>query len=93
MTIAVNIFDLHFCESRPPKEKRMVLNRIKGRLQKLNVSVAEIDHQDLWQRSTLAVVCAGSDRRVVDGTLATASRIVEKDLPGEVLDVQTEYLS
>ncbi|TXK90606.1 DUF503 family protein, partial [Parageobacillus sp. SY1] len=36
------------------KEKRAVLQRIMTRLkQKYNISIAEIDHQNVWQRTTL----------------------------------------
>lgn len=45
------------------KEKRMVLKSLKDRLRKkYNVTVAEVDFKDKWQRSTLAVgVVAESD--------------------------------
>lgn len=44
------------------KGKRAELNRVKAHLrERCGASVAEVDHQDAWQRSTLAVaVTAGS---------------------------------
>jgi uncharacterized protein YlxP (DUF503 family) len=47
------------------KAKRAVLNRTKALLrERLGASVAEVGHQDAWQRSTLAVaVAAGSAGR------------------------------
>ena len=39
------------------KEKRAVLQRMLTRTkQKFNVSIAEIDHQDVWQRTRIAIV-------------------------------------
>ena len=39
------------------KEKRAVLQRMLTRTkQKYNVSIAELDHQDVWQRTTIAMV-------------------------------------
>jgi uncharacterized protein len=56
---------LHFPESGSLKAKRAELNRIKAHLrQRMGASVAEVAHQDSWQRSTLAVAFAeGSPAR------------------------------
>ena len=43
--------ELHIPYSQSLKDKRMVLRRVKDRLQKFNVAVAEVEHQDLWQRA------------------------------------------
>ena len=46
------------------KEKRAVLQRIMTRLkQKFNVSVAEVDFQDTWQRTKIAIVVVSSARK------------------------------
>ncbi|GLI84375.1 DUF503 domain-containing protein [Rossellomorea marisflavi] len=57
------------------KEKRAVLQRIMTRLkQKYNVSVAEVGHQDAWQRTSLAIVSVASTKaasqKEVDRALA-----------------------
>ena len=45
------------------KEKRAVLQRVMTRLkQKYNVSVAEVDFQDMWQRTVIAIVVVSSSR-------------------------------
>ncbi len=47
------------------KEKRMILNRLKDRLKKFNVSVAEADFQDVWQRSLIAIaVVSGGENHL-----------------------------
>jgi len=52
------IYDAHSL-----KEKRAVLQRILTRLkQKFNVSVAEVGFQDVWQRTTIAIVVVTSTR-------------------------------
>src|SRR5919206_399227 len=53
---------LFFPEAGSLKGKRAELNRVKALLrERLHVSVAEVGHQDSWQRSTLAVaIAAGS---------------------------------
>ena len=56
------------------KEKRAVLQRVMMRLkQKFNVSVAEVDYQDLWQRTVIAIV-------VVSSSKASSERELEKAL-------------
>ena len=56
---------LHFPEAGSLKAKRSELKAVKAALQqRLGASVAEIDHQDTWQRSTLlAAVSGGSLQR------------------------------
>ena len=51
---------LHFPDSGSLKAKRAELNSVKAHLrQRMGASVAEVGHQDSWQRSTLAVALAG----------------------------------
>ncbi len=52
---------LHFPHAGSLKGKRAELKSVKAALrQRLGATVAEVEHQDLWQRSTLlAVVCGG----------------------------------
>jgi uncharacterized protein YlxP (DUF503 family) len=59
---------LHFPDVGSLKGKRAELNRTKAHLRdRCGASVAEVAHQDTWQRSTLAVaVTAGSEGRAVD---------------------------
>ena len=53
--IGVLTLELRIESSHSLKEKRHVVQSLKDRLRhKFNVSVAEIAHQDLWQRATIA---------------------------------------
>ena len=69
---------LFFPEAGSLKGKRAELNRVKALLrERLHVSVAEVAHQDAWQRSTLAVaIAAGFECGVV---LANYSNVEEGD--------------
>jgi len=52
---------LFFPEAGSLKAKRAGLNRVKAQLRtRAGASVAEVGHQDTWQRSTLAVAVAES---------------------------------
>jgi uncharacterized protein len=48
------------------KDKRQTLRSLKDRLRRKNVSVIEVDHQDLWQRATVEFALAGIDRRALE---------------------------
>lgn len=60
----------------------MVVRRLKDRLRsKFNVSVAETDHQDLWQRAAISVTAVGSDEQYVRGALQLALEEAERSAP------------
>lgn len=63
--VAVLRIDLVFADAGSLKAKRSELNAVKAALhQRFGAAVAEVDHQDTWQRSTLlAALCAGAEGR------------------------------
>ena len=61
-------FDLHVPESRSLKAKRAAIRPIvDGLRHRFQVSVAEVDHQDQWQRAAIGVA-------VVDGSRCAPRR-------------------
>ena len=73
MMIAVLTVELHIPYAQSLKDKRMVLRRIKDRLQKFNVAVAEVEHQDRWQRAGLGIVAISTTAEHVEQSLAAAA--------------------
>ncbi|HEX4746852.1 MAG TPA: DUF503 domain-containing protein [Gaiellaceae bacterium] len=62
--------ELHFPESGSLKGKRKYVKAAKAQLhERFGASVAEVDHHDLWQRSTLAVACAAREHSELHGLL------------------------
>jgi uncharacterized protein len=62
MRAAIGQFDLRIPGSTSLKEKRHVVKTLTASLrQKFNVSVAEVDHHDLWQRAAIAVGAVGAE--------------------------------
>ena len=93
MVIGVGVVELHIPGCASLKEKRHVLRSLKDRLrQRFNVAVGEVDHQDLWQRTTLAIVTVANDAAVVHSVLSHAQRLVEGEPRVELLDVHVELL-
>lgn len=80
-------------EARSLKDKRMVLRSLKDRmLNKMNVSVAETDHQDLWQSCVLAVVTVAAEKETVEKRLAEVSEFIRSNPEIVLIDVLVEIL-
>jgi uncharacterized protein YlxP (DUF503 family) len=61
MLAALSTFDLRIPGCGSLKEKRHVVKTVSAGIRaKFNVSVAEVDHHDLWQRTTLGISAAGA---------------------------------
>ena len=57
------------------KDKRQVLRSLKDRLRhSFNISVAELDATDLWQRATLGVVSISDSRDYLEGLMRNVER-------------------
>jgi uncharacterized protein YlxP (DUF503 family) len=92
MTVALLSLELYLPMSQSLKDKRMVLRRLKDRLQASNVAVAEVAHQDVWQRAGLGVVTVASADAVAEQTLSSVLREIERLEPGLVTESRVEYL-
>ena len=79
---------------RSLKEKRRVLKRIIADVGAANpVAVAEVDHQDLWQRADLGIAVVSESPGQVDRMLATITRDLERRTEIEVLDTRRSNLN
>jgi hypothetical protein len=79
MLTLTQTWELHLEGCQSLKDKRAILQSLKAELRrKLNVAVAEVAHQDLWQRAGIACATVASDRRVAEETLRTADELVER---------------
>jgi len=92
MIVAIATWDLHLPACHSLKEKRGLLKPLTAGLRRsLNVSVAETDHQDLWQRAQIACAAVGSARTGVEETLRAADRLIEEADGVRILDTVTEF--
>jgi uncharacterized protein YlxP (DUF503 family) len=89
MVVALERFDLRIPGCRSLKEKRHVVKTLTAALHaKFNVSVAEIDHQDLWQRTTLAVAVASGEAYHARRVLHEVEKQIERWAEVEVIDAE-----
>lgn len=93
MVVAVLSVELHIPYSQSLKDKRMVLRRVKDRLQKFNVAVAEVEHQDLWQRAGLGIVAVSTTADHVERELTAAAAEIDRVEPGLVTRTEIEWLT
>ena len=93
MHAAAACFDLHVSQSRSLKAKRAAIRPIvDGLRHRFPVSVAEVDHQDQWQRAAIGVAVIGSSESQVRDVLASVERFVVAAADIELLDVETAWL-
>jgi uncharacterized protein YlxP (DUF503 family) len=91
MPVGVLTLEIHLPYAHSLKEKRAVLQKIRGRLRaRFNVAVAELDHQDVWQRATLGVVSISDSQTLLESAfrqvLGESERILGHEVANHSLD-------
>ncbi len=75
------------------KDKRRVVKSLKDRtVNKMNVSVAEVGQQDVWNRAELAFVTVAAEKKVVEKRLSDIAQRLERNHDWVLLEVRTEFL-
>jgi uncharacterized protein len=93
MLVALERFDLRIPACRSLKEKRSVVKTLTNALRtRFAVSVAEVDHHDLWQRTAIAVAAVGGDQHHLRRVMHEVEKTVDRWLEVEVLDRRLEIL-
>ena len=94
MTVGTCRVELHLAGNSSLKGKRRVVKSIKDRIRgRFNVSVAEVDRLDDWQRATLAVACVSNNARLVDETLAKVVNLIEADADAVIIDYEIDLMA
>ncbi len=93
MIVGVCTFELFLPGKGSLKEKRRVLSSLKERLKnRFNLSVAEIDDQDLWQKAVIGMACVGNEKKHVQQVLDKAMNLVHGVPLIEVTDFRIEFV-
>jgi len=95
MNVGICRIKLHISDSRSLKDKRRIVKSVVSRLRnQYNVSIAEVDDQDLWQLVTLGISCVSNHNQHVDEILSKVISFITNSYPElEIVDHQTEILS
>ena len=93
MVVGVCTLELHLPGVASLKDKRQILLSLKERIQnKFNVSIAEVDGQDLWQTAVLGVACVANEQRHTNEVLDSVLNVVRANPNLELVRQRMEFL-
>ena len=85
--------ELRIPEARSLKAKRRVLQSVVAELRnRMSLSVAEIDHHDEWQRSTVGVAIVAGGNADLEKRIAAVRRMLSERVDLEVLEIVLSHL-
>ncbi|NIS75634.1 MAG: DUF503 family protein [Deltaproteobacteria bacterium] len=93
MVVGVVNFDILINGAFNLKEKRSYVKSLVGKIRnKFSVSVAEVDHQDLWQRTQIGVAVVGANSAIVNSVIDKVTEFVYSNGDFEVIERKIEIL-
>ena len=91
--VALGTVEIHLPDVGSLKGKRHALKGLKQKLrQRFEISVAEVDHQDQWQRSAIGVAAVSGTAGHLQDVLDSVERFVDRAPDVEVLEVETTFM-
>ena len=93
MIIGTCTVELFLPDNGSLKDKRQILKSLKDRVkQRFNVSIAELDDQDLWQKAVLGIACVGNQKNHVNEVLDKVMGTIRGTPRVEVIDYRLEVM-
>jgi len=93
MPIAVLTLELRIEAAQSLKDKRQVVRSLKDKLrQSFNVSVAELEETNLWQRATIGVVSISSSRDYLSGLMQQVERAANRIANDNGVELTDSYV-
>ena len=93
MAIGLLLLDCFIPESQSLKDKRRILTSLTERLRRqFNIAVAEVEFQDQWQRSRLAIVLVNTNWRMLQSSMSKLTEYVDRDRRVEITNTETRQL-
>lgn len=93
MTVGICTFEIIIDHAQSLKEKRKVVHSLVSRVRsRHNVSVAEVAHQDLWQRAGIAIAAVSSARKPLSTMFDGILRDLESVIPAQIVNSSIEYI-
>jgi len=89
--IGLLLLEVLIPQAQSLKQKRRIVKGLKDELHRtFNISIAEVGALEKWQRSKLAVACAGNEKRFVNSVLSKVVNVVEGKHELELIDYELE---
>jgi uncharacterized protein len=93
MRIGVMTLEIEIPGNQSLKGKRSVIRSLKDRIRNgFNVSIAEVEAQDEWQRAVLGIVCVGAEQKVLNGQLNRIRDLVDCVSRVELLNCEIDFI-
>ena len=93
MVVGVCTVELYIPDGHSLKAKRQVLSSLKERLRaKFNISVAEVDEHELWQKAVLGIACVATEQAYVNQVLDHVVNMIRSIPPLELVKWHIEML-
>jgi uncharacterized protein len=93
MLVGICQIEIFIPESGSLKSKRFILSSLKARLRnKFNISIAEVDDNEKWQRTTLGVAVVSNEHRFIEQVVSQILNTIETDDQVELTRHQLEII-
>lgn len=93
MFVGICTIRLHLTDNHSLKGKRRVVKTIVDRVKhRFNVSIAEVDHQDLWQRAEIGVAVVSNDKGHAHSILTAVVNFIDDLQLAELFDYEIEFV-
>ena len=93
MVVGTCEIDLYISDSNSLKTKRRIIKGLKDKLRsRFNISVTEVNANNLWQRASLAMAVVNENSNAVNQTLQNVLKVVENDTRAQLLDYRISLL-
>jgi uncharacterized protein YlxP (DUF503 family) len=93
MIVGLLTLDLHIPDANSLKSKRFVIKSLTARIKnKFNVSVAEVDAQNLWQRSVIGISLVSNETVMVNKVFDKIRNLVLDTHTVQLIDSTMELL-
>ena len=92
MVVGLLQVEIHLPLAQSLKDKRSVVKSLKDQIRgRFNVSVAEVDPTELWQRATVGLSTVGESRTIVDRILDDVTEWIRSTRLVELIRVERDY--
>ncbi len=93
MIVGILVLELKLYESFSLKEKRKVLKALIERARRnFNISIAEVDHNDIHNYATIGITCVSNSRRFLDSVLDKFLEFCQSNFNIEIVNARRDFL-
>ncbi len=95
MVVGIAKVEIFFPEPNSLKSKRQILNAIIQKIESQfkKVSLAEVDGQDFWQKTTIGISIVGKNKKIVDKKITSILNFLQNDARLEIIKAEIEFIS